>query len=269
MSKMNATPMISQDDAVRLVELMAKVAAVQGDHITKKRLLLRELCLLVNAERWNWALNTVSPEGIPRHAGVLHDGFTLKQADKLSAGTHHPESIQVFAPSYQSIRALGERVAAGAPLQPFTVCMTDHPHYEDWLHGEAGRILAKAGVGDFIASVCPLDATQSSSLTLFRPPGRDLFTERERDLVHILMRGVIWIHTVGWPQELEVERLAALPPSQTVVLTLLVKGYSRQEIARSRSLSINTVNTYVREVFRHFNVQSQTELMRQFLYSDN
>lgn len=261
-------PTIAQDDAVELVALMARVAAVEGTHLDKKRYLLKQLGELVEAERWNWALNTVSPEGIPRHAGLLHGGFTLEQAEKLSAGTHHPESMQAFASSYLNIRALGEAVEAGEPLQPFTVRLEDHPNLEDWPKTEAAQILAESGVGTFIASVCPVSASQSSSVTLFRSPGADAFTERQRDLVDILMRGVIWLHTVGWPDSLEVKRMAELPPSQTVILTLLIKGYSRQEIAETRGLSVHSVNTYVRQVFRHFGVQSQTELMRRFLHSN-
>ena len=264
---MTDVPTITQDDAVQLVALMARVAAVEGTHLDKKRFLLKELCELVQAERWNWALNTVSPEGIPRHAGLLHGGFTMEQAEKLSAGTHHPESMQAFAPSYRSIRALGEAVEAGQALQPFTVRLEDHPHLENWTKTEAAQILADSGVGTFIASVCPVSAAQSSSVTLFRSPGAEPFTERQRDLVHILMRGVIWLHTTGWPDSLEVERIAELPPSQAVILTLLIKGYSRKEIAEARGLSVHSVNTYVRQVFRHFGVQSQTELMRRFLHS--
>ncbi|MEN1678576.1 MAG: helix-turn-helix transcriptional regulator [Planctomycetota bacterium] len=260
---------LATDDAVRLVELMAKVAACQGDHAAKKRLLLGELCELVDADRWNWALNAVSPQGEPRHAGVLQGGFTAEGAAKLSAGTHHPESMEVFGPSYRRIRALGERVERGEPLQPITVRGEDHPGYDAWkATSESARILREAGVGPFITSVCPIDATQSSSVTLFRSPGREPFTARQRDLVHVLMRGVVWLHTTEWPAGAKIESLTELSPTHTVMLTLLVKGYSRQEIAEARGLTVNTVSTYSRDLYRHFGVRSQRELTRRFLQGE-
>ena len=62
------------DDAVRLIEIMVWVAAHEGDCASKKRLLLDQLCELVVANRWSWALNAVAPGGEPRHAGVLQGG---------------------------------------------------------------------------------------------------------------------------------------------------------------------------------------------------
>ena len=257
---------ITQDDAVRLVQIMAKVAAVDGDHTVRKRLLLDEVCRLIDADRWNWALNSVNQQGEPRHVGVLQGGFTLQQAEKLTAGAHHPESVRTFAPSYMSIKRLGEAIEQGESLRPITVRLEDHPLYPQWQRSEAAAIMAQGKMGTFISSVCPMDKNQSSSVTLFRAPGREPFTPRQRDLVHVLMRGVIWLHTDGWPEEANVTSTMELSAGHTATLTLLVKGYTRKQIAEARSLSINTVNSYTKQIFKHFEVRSQPELMRYFLH---
>ncbi len=253
----DATPSIPQDDAVLLVEMMAQIATHPGDHLDKKNLLLDRLCQLIKAERWSWAFNTFDKQGGARHAGTLQGGFTLEQAENLAACAHHPVSNRTYAPTYQ--RIFRERI-------PITVRLEDHPGYDEWRQSEAAQLAAQAGIGTFVSSVCAVNDTASSSVTLFRSPGQPTFTQRERDMLHIIMRGVSWLHREGWPDDCQVESTVELPPSHMVVLTLLIKGYSRNQIAEARGLSINTVNAYTQRIFTHFDVRSQPELMRQFLH---
>ena len=251
--------LIAEDDAVRLVAIIAEVAAAEGDHAVKKRLLLERLCDLIDATSWHWALNSFDAEGGARHAGMLHGGFTPEQSAQQSLSAHAPESNRLFGPTYA--RIFEER-------QPITVRLEDHPGYEEWEKTQAGEHARAAGIGTFVSSVCAVDGAASSSVTLFRPPGRPRFSERQRQMVHIIMRGVAWLHTLGWPEDSPVEKCTELPSSHMPLLSMLIKGYSRQEIAQTRSLSIHTVNTYTNRIFQHFTVHSQTELMRLFLHGD-
>lgn len=259
---------LTHDDAVCLVELMARVAADGGDYSAKKRLLLDELCGLIGAQRWSWSLNAISNEGEPRHLGILQGGFSLEQASALSTSSHHPESMRCFAPTYLQVREAGGRTEAGAQPQQVTVLLEEHPGYKSWMKSEPAKALAAVGVGSFVSSVCPLSAAQSSSVTMYRAGYDEPFTARQRDMVHVLMCGVAWLHTIDWPDEAGVQRLGELPSSHAALLTLLVKGYSRHEIAKARCLSVHTVSTYTREVYRHYGVRSQTELMRRFLHGE-
>lgn len=248
-----------QDDVVQLVELMSEIAIHPGDHLAKKRLLLERLMRLLRAERWSWSLNSFDATGKPRHTSALQGGFTPDQAAALSETCHHPVSNRTFTPTF--VRIFKER-------RPITVRLEDHPEYPLWRQSEASVLAAKAGIGTFMSSTCAVGESMSSSVTLFRPPGRPPFSDRERDQLHVVMRGVAWLHTEGWPEGSSVERTVALTASHMVVLSLLVKGYSRTEIAESRHLSVNTINTYTQRIFSHFNVRSQPELMRRFLHGE-
>ncbi|MBB6429106.1 helix-turn-helix transcriptional regulator [Algisphaera agarilytica] len=250
----NAT--ISQEDAVRLVELLAQTSTYEGDHLAKKRFLLDGLCRLVDATQWSWAINVFDEDCKPHHAGALQGGFSLEQAECLATCVNHPATHRVFAPTYQRIFTQPE---------PLTIRMEDHAGAAEWEKSEASALAAAAGIGTFVSSICAVEDHGSSTVTLFRPYGEPPFTDRQRDMLHIIIRGVPWLHTAGWPEDARVHQIAELPTSHMVLLTLLVKGYSRQDIADVRLLSINTVNTYTQRIFKMFGVRSQPELMRCFL----
>ncbi len=249
--------MISQEDAVQLVELLAQISAHEGDHAAKKRLLLDGLCQLLNATQWSWAINVFDEDRKPHHAGALQGGFTLEQAECLATCVNHPATHRVFAPTYEHVLTRPE---------PLTIRMEDHAGAEEWGKSEAAALAAAAGIGTFVSSICAVEDHGSSTVTLFRPYGEPPFTDRQRDMLHIIIRGVPWLHTAGWPEDARVNRIAELPASHMVLLTLLVKGYSRRDIAEARLLSLNTVNTYTQRIFQMFGVRSQPELMRRFLH---
>ena len=53
-------------------------------------------------------------------------------------------------------------------------------------------------------------------------------------------------------------------PKQRIVLNLLLDGLDRKSIASHMGISKNTVAAYAREVYRHFGVHSQPQLIRRF-----
>ena len=52
------------------------------------------------------------------------------------------------------------------------------------------------------------------------------------------------------------------------VLNCLLQGYSRKEIAGHLDLSIHTLGDYVTDLYKRFDVHSQTDLVRRFLTGD-
>ncbi len=65
----------------------------------------------------------------------------------------------------------------------------------------------------------------------------------------------------------EVERpdLQTLSPRERSVLDLLAKGYLYKEIAESLSLSVTTVDTYVRRVYDKLHVNSRSQAIAKYL----
>jgi len=57
---------------------------------------------------------------------------------------------------------------------------------------------------------------------------------------------------------------AALSPREREVLELLARGYLYKEIADSLSISLPTVNTYIRRIYEKLHVRSRTEAVARF-----
>ncbi len=256
--------MISEADASRLVALVADTAIPVSkaefeeldDHNAKKRRLLDGLSQLLQVDKWTWSLSIFSEDGA-RHIGALQSGFSLEQAALLQESAHHPDSMRLFQPSYSHIRKVNT---------PLVVNLEEVPGVDQWRETEGGILLTAADIGTDLICVYPITQDIASVITLYRKVGAPLFSERERQMALIVVRSVGWLHTQGWPDTVEIDQIRELPSSHAVVLTLLVKGYSRQEIAESRNLSINTVNTYAKNIFKRFEVRSQAELMKYFLH---
>lgn len=257
---------ISEADASRLVALVADTAIpvsqaelkALDDHNAKKRRLLNGLSEMLHVDKWTWSLSIFSEDGA-RHIGALQSGFSLEQAALLQESAHHPDSMRLFQPSYSRIRQ------ENAPL---VVNLEEVPGVNQWRETEGGQLLTAADIGTDLICVYPITQDIASVITLYRKVGAPPFSERERQMALIVVRSVGWLHTQGWPEAVEMEQISALPSSHAVVLTLLVKGYSRQEIAQSRNLSLHTVNTYAKNIFNCFDVRSQAELMKYFLHGD-
>ncbi len=129
---------------------------------------------------------------------------------------------------------------------------------------DALRVLREADVGPLIMNAMPLDSDSVSAIVVYRRNQAAPFTPRESRIAHIILSEVPWLHMAGWPED----RGAGVPklfPQQRVVMNLLLDGMDRKSIAASMDISENTVAGYVKDIYRHFDVHSQAQLMRKFL----
>jgi DNA-binding NarL/FixJ family response regulator len=61
------------------------------------------------------------------------------------------------------------------------------------------------------------------------------------------------------------EHIEQLTPREREILLLLLAGESEKQIAAQLSRSINTVHTFVRQIYRQYEVSSRGELMSLFV----
>ncbi len=61
------------------------------------------------------------------------------------------------------------------------------------------------------------------------------------------------------------EKFAGLTPRQRTITLMLLDGLTRKKAAASLGIGEETVNHHVKFIFRHFRVQSATELAALFL----
>lgn len=247
---------IAQEDCRRMIRLLAETASIAGGHAEKKRFLMRGLCRLVEGDCWLWTLACQRTPGEAQvYVGFMHGGFSKDRFAHFLEAIAHPLMGSAVEAYYTAVAERQSHVTMlRREVDPNGIALRDGPR-ELW---------EKANIGDLIFSGCPLDESSMSSIGIYRRLNGDAFTDREKNIAHIVLREVPWLHTSGWPED----RGATVPhlsPRQRTVLNLLLDGMSRKQIADHLDISENTVAGYARDVYRHFSVNSQAELMRKFL----
>ncbi len=104
-----------------------------------------------------------------------------------------------------------------------------------------------------------LSENKLSQLQFGRLPGRAPFSLREEMMARIFCEEVAWLHD---PPRLRQVAKFKLTPRQMATLALLAEGLSRKEIAVRLQLSPNTVQGYVKEIYRYFGTHSHAELLK-------
>ncbi len=241
-----------------MVRLIGEVAAIPGNHAEKKRFLMEGLCGLIGADAWAWALSCQLDPGKPQvYASVLNGGLSDENLVKLLQAVEHPEMVAMTA------KFFGEVEARKAHLTRLRFQIVDEHKYK-----KSDAILAwkAAGLGPVIMSMRPLDerSSSASAIAIYRRYHRPEFTVRESRIAHIILTEVPWLHEQGWPEDRGVG-VPKLSKRQRLTLNLLILGRSRKQIAANMDISVHTAQDYIKDVYRHFRVSSQGELMSRFL----
>ena len=98
---------------------------------------------------------------------------------------------------------------------------------------------------------------------MLRSSDQPAFAKRDCQLVHLIVSNVRWLFEAS----LSTHTGAAEPelsPSRQRVLTLMLQGLPRREIAKRLHLSPHTVKDHTTAIYRHYQVNSHVELMRFF-----
>lgn len=251
------SPVLPESDSRAMVRLMGDVAAMEGEHAEKKRYLMDGLCELIKAEAWAWSLScAIEPAAPQTYVGVLHGGFSEERLARFLLAVEHPQMGPPVARFNQRLKsARGLVVMQRFEIDPDNLAASP----------ELDALWRAANIGPLIMAGLRIDANAASCLGIYRPLGAADFSERAMQMVHIVLSEVPWLHLSGWPED----RGALVPklaPRLRTVLNLLLDGRSRKEIAVAIGLSTHTVSGYVKEIYSHFSVSSQPELMRKYMH---
>ena len=248
---------VSEEDAramVRLVGETAAVAATSNYHECRK-FLLNGLCEMISADAWAWALSRVDPEThqiyyLTNQVGGMDDG----QWTAIAAAVEHPE---------MKVASKGFGEALANTRQAVTMSREEIDPEDMSRQGALKQAWERTGFDGMIMSGHPLDEESSCHIVIYRNIDKGSFTDRQTQMAHIVLSEVSWLHAQGWPED----RGATIPkltPRQRSVLIMLTGGHTRKDMASALDISENTISGYVKDVYRHFDVHSQTELVRKF-----
>lgn len=252
----NAAPVVSEDDARAMIRLLGQAATLEGGHQEMKHFVMDGLCGLIGAHCWVWTLSCETvPGGTQAYTGYTHGGFDEERFAGFLKAIEHPDMGA-------AVRGFFEAVAND---RKHTTMLPDEIDPDGVMKVSEGRFLwDDLDIGPVIMSGFPLDQVSFSAIGVYRGAGAEAFGERESRIVHIMLAAVPWLHSTGWPED----RGATVPrlqPRQRIVLNLLMEGWSRKAIAAKLGVSENTVGGYAGDLFSHFGVHSQVELMNRFL----
>lgn len=256
---MTDIPSLPESDVRSIVRLIAEIHSVPGDRLAKKRALMGGLCGLIDANRWFWGLGVQpDPASAPAYVCLEHGGFT-------------PETYAAYIQAYEHPAMNEIQAKFGAEIAKRQTHLTRHRRQLDpddsYERGGAYPLWQKADINGVIMSFRPMDQTSFSVVALYRRVSAPIFSDRDNRVAHIVLTGVPYLHEQGWPED----RAASLPllsPRQRMVLSCLIQGFTRGQIAEHLEISQHTVNEYVKAVFAHFGVHSQPALIARFRSGD-
>lgn len=160
------------------------------------------------------------------------------------------------------MNAMFERVPPGTVL-PRADLVPDREWYTSFCYQTCLRTL---GADASIFCMRPIPRTLDDYIVLYllRPVGEQDFTGRQRAVAAEAMARVVPL--LGGPLAgLHEPAPSALPPRVRLVFRCLLEGDSDRHIAARMKLSPYTVNEYVDRIYRHFGVQSRTELLARWI----
>jgi len=245
--------LLHEDDVRAIVRLLGEVIAMRGDINACRRRLMEGLCPIVGADSWLWCMADIEPGKRLGHSGILHGGFDDERLSWFLQAINHP------ALGNANRRIASELIERGTHLTR-SLSQIEDPEYP-LFKSDAGPYWEKAGIGTLMLSLRPMETGGATGIGLYRRKGRPDFDDREMRIAHIILTEVPWLHYEEFPERRIIDRLY---PRHRTVLNLLCEGWDRKKISAHLGLSLQTVNGYVKEIFRHFEVHSQSELIAKF-----
>jgi DNA-binding CsgD family transcriptional regulator len=239
-----------------MVRIVGEVAILEGGVAEKKRFLMERLCRLIEADAWAWALSCQREPNKPQvYVNVSKGGLTDENFMKVLEAIEHPEMPAFVGSFFRDVTEQGKHLT-----RIRNQIVEDVALFERSAAGEAWR---RAGIGSTMMSLRPLDEKSGSTIALYRLADRPEFTPRDSRIAHIILTELAWLHEVGWPED-RGRTVPTLSRRQRLALNLLTTGNSCKQIASRMSISTHTAQGYIKDIYRHFDVHSQAELMNRF-----
>lgn len=250
--------LLAEEDVRSIVRLLGEVIAMQGGIQDKRRHLMDGLCRIIDASAWVWCMAEFDPDKPPSFIGMIHSGFDDERFARYLEAMNHPAMEPVTRPASLELQEKGVHLTR-----------TRRQMDPDFLleNSAAAPYWKRVGIGAIMTSIRPMPEGGTSGIGVYRDLGRPHFEEREVRIAHIILSEVPWLHFTAFPDQAS-QDITRLYPRHRTVLNLLGDGWSRKKIASHLGISENTVHGYVKEIFRHFDVHSQSELLARFTKGD-
>lgn len=248
--------MLSEEDVRKITRLIGDIA-INADSLNNKRCqLISNLSELIEADGWLWVVGGVDPDRqLPMQMSMLSGGLTNHQ---VAALLDSPSDTNTPSPCDQP---MAELIAKGNHFVRTRQELVDDKTWYD--NANTQTYFIGHGIDHPVYAITPLGDMGFSGIGFFRTNGRAPFSERQRKIIQIVTTEVRWLCDSALPERVG-DAVANLTPRLRSVLTLLLDGFVCSDIAELFHLSPHTVKGYIRDIYRHFEINSQLELIRHF-----
>lgn len=251
---------MEEEDVRAIVRLLGEVAVLDGTPGDKRFAVMDGLKELIDADAWVWSVTSpTNPGDHPAYSIFLKDGFTEAAFARYLDALEHPDMGHLTAPFFEDLNKSGSHT---------TRLRQQIDPSDSFQRSEALPVWRNAGVGPLILSARPTSDGELSLIGLYRKFDRDLFSERESRIAHIILSEVAWLHDNALPGHCSKDGIIGLSPRLRQVLNLLLQGTTRKEIASDLGISVHTLNAYIKDIYSRFRVHSHPELLRRFFVGD-
>jgi DNA-binding CsgD family transcriptional regulator len=250
---------ISEDDFRTVVRILGDLAAMEGSTDDKRNFLMREIGLLLDTDTWLWGVSPLlEPGKQPVYVFQNTGGLDEERMALMLKAIEHPDTGAMTKQLAEDLIQAGGHITR---LRQEVIA-------DEWfLNSPANPLWKAANVGPILFSIRPIPGHGISVIGFYRPVSAPAFTAREARIAHVVLTEVGWLHEAGLPHA-PARSVPLLPPRCRLILNQLVRGRPRKEIAGDLGLSVHTVNDYLKQIFRHFGVHSQAELIARFRLGD-
>lgn len=240
-----------QDLKVReIIKILGETIGLEGDSLSRKRHLMERLCHMVHADCWTWSL------GFHPYDSSLH--FLLK----LHGGFDHSSlAMWTVAIEKTELRALlAGIVEAAVHSDQIIIQKSNDPACQLPDPSALEESWQSAKIGAYLLAVWPLPDGSISIVGLYRALGAAPFERQDSNIARMLLSEIPWLHQDKSPPS-AIDPDVPLHPRHRTILNLLVQAWSRKMISAELGIATDTVQGYVKDIYRHFKVHSQPELI--------
>ncbi len=250
---------LNSGDVERILELLG-TALDPSQNLSipdRKRFLAEGVCKLIDADVFMWNTAVFDPLCKERiGATCVIDGGWSSSDQKFAVLQllHDPEF------SKQTTMGLLQRARRG---HCFVGRREDYIDDSTW--DAIGRFWRETGLNHAILCIYPLPTPSFSGVGFHRRMEKPAFSVRDRSIVELIFDQVGWLHRHGM-NEPAGEIVVGLSPRERQVLLFLLDGRNKKQIASLFKISEHTVGDYMKSIFKHFDVHSQSELQAFFMH---
>ncbi|MFT3766672.1 MAG: helix-turn-helix transcriptional regulator [Minicystis sp.] len=253
MSGPGRSDMVRFDELQKVLRLALELRELPRGSVQQRRHVLEGLAAIVGAQVGIWC----EVEGMTSGRVIMRNALDLGWSGdrERQAFLSYLEDVQWIRldPSMPCLAR-----AVSAPMCTFTRDQLLDPR--DWYGSEHVQEFRRAArVDSFIYAAYAPGGDTGRSFSLHRAWGDRPFTERERLLVDIFHRECAFLHQPR--TEIDPAICRGLAPRLQDTLRSLARGQSEKQVAAALGLSPHTVHEYVKALYRHFGVQSRSELL--------